>query len=190
MKKITIITLVVTFLAACSKDDTELNPGSSTQNATPNSEKVLQTRTFRATINAAANPNSPPTSCSGVIPFAAPDFILSGSGIHLGQMDAQTSSLHHISCDVDVTTSLLTTSVNGQLAAANGDLIYYEGNDVVNVAALLTQNPVLTGAITGTWNIIGGTGRFQGASGTLTIDGIVDFVTFSFNCECVGTITY
>ena len=186
MKRITIIALAVTLLTACSKENTEINPGSSV--TTPNSEKVLQARAFSATINAAANPASQPTSCSGVVPFAAPDFNLSGSGIHLGQI-GQTSSLHHVSCDVDINTALLTTVVEGQIAAANGDLIYYDGNDVVDVAGLLTQTGT-TGAIIGTWTITGGTGRFEGATGTLTINGLVDFVTFSFTCECVGTITY
>ncbi len=193
MKKVTIITLAVTLLAACSKDSIEVNPGSSAQNnSTPNSEKTFVTRSFNATINAVADtdPSIPPTPCSQVVPIAAPDFLLSGSGIHIGQIDAEFSRLHHSLCDLNTTTALLSTSVEGQLAAANGDLIFYEGDDVVNVAALFTPGGGTTGTITGTWTITGGTGRFEGATGSLTINGVVDLVAFSFTCQCVGTITY
>jgi hypothetical protein len=189
MKKITIIALAVTLLAACSKDNMEINPDSTAQNSSTSSvQKALVTRAFSANISAVADPTSPPTSCSGVIPFAAPDFILSGNAIHLGQLNG-LSRLHHVSCDVDVNTALLTTNVSGQIVAANGDVINYTGDDVVNIASLLTQTGT-TGAITGTWTITGGSGRFEGATGTLTINGIVDLVGGSFTCDCVGTITY
>ena len=84
---------------------------------------------------------------------------------------------------------LLTTNVSVELAAANGDIIYCSGNDVIDVSKLLTQTGT-TGTISGTWTITGGTGRFNGASGSFTINGLVDFVTNTFNCECIGTVNY
>ena len=187
MKKLTIIIAALGLLAACSKQSDDLAvPETSQNNST---QGLRQARPFHATLNAAADANAPLTGCSGVVPFAAPDFLLSGTATHTGLINAQTSRLHHVSCDVNVTTMLLTTNVTVDLVAANGDIIHCTGDDVVNVASLLTQTGT-TGSITGTWTITGGTGRFNGASGSVTINGLVDFVANSFSCECVGTISY
>jgi len=191
MKNFVIISLAVTLFTACSKDSADINPGT-TDNVTSNNEKSLVTRPFSASINAVADtdPSIPPTACSGDLPgFAAPDFILSGTAAHMGQLDIQNSRLHHNDCNLSFSTAQLTTNVSGQLAAANGDLIYYNGDDIVNVINLLTQAGT-TGEITGTWTITGGTGRFENATGSFTIDGIVDLVGNSFSCQCNGTITY
>lgn len=188
MKKNTIIILAIMFLAACSKENMDINPGTSAQDGS-NIQAAKATHAFNATLNAAADGISAPTPCSGIVPFAAPDFLLNGTVMHMGLLNA-TSRLHHVSCDVDVTTALLTTNVTVDLVAANGDVIHCTGNDVVDVSDLLLGQTSPTGSITGTWTIDGGTGRFTDATGSLTIDGTVDFTTFSFTCECVGTITY
>jgi hypothetical protein len=194
MKKIKLIAVLIMFLSACQKDANDVNPvitgEASTSNA--NMGRTPASRPFSANFYATANANSPnpPTACSGDLPgFAAPDFLLSGTATHLGQISSQLSSLHHVSCDLSFATMLLTTSVSVELTAADGSVIHCTGNDVVNVASLLTQTGT-TGTITGTWTITGGTGRFTGASGSFTISGIVDFVTNSFNCQCAGTISY
>src|SRR4030095_9780327 len=108
---------------------------------------------------------------------------------HFGNLNTNLSTLHHDNCNLSFETAQLTTSVSGQLTGANGDKIFYEGDDVVNVFNLLTQSGT-TGEINGTWTITGGTGRFENASGSFTINGPVDFATTSFSCECVGTIIY
>ncbi|HKR04462.1 MAG TPA: hypothetical protein VJY62_07485 [Bacteroidia bacterium] len=184
-KKLTIIIAALGLLAACNKQSDDLSVPESSQN----NSTLRHARPFNATLNAAADANAAPTPCSGVVPFAASDFLLSGTATHTGLMNAQTSRLHHVSCDVNVTTMLLTTNVTVDLVAANGDIIHCTGDDVVNVANLLTGTGT-TGTITGTWTITGGTGRFNSASGSVTISGLVDFVTNSFSCECVGTISY
>jgi hypothetical protein len=195
MKKIKIIALSIILLSACQKDANDVNPGTTGEAgiaANTNSGRTPTSRPFSANLYATANVNSPnpPTACSGDLPgFSAPDFLLSGTSTHLGQLNAQLSSLHHVSCDLSFATMLLTTNVTVDLVAANGDIIHCTGNDVVNVASLLTQTGT-TGAITGTWTITGGTGRFAGASGSFTINGLVDFVTNSFICTCEGAISY
>ena len=75
------------------------------------------------------------------------------------------------------------------VTAANGDLVYYTGTDVIDVSALLTQTGT-TGAITGAWTITGGTGRFAGASGAVSLSVTVDFLSGTFSATASGTISY
>jgi hypothetical protein len=79
--------------------------------------------------------------------------------------------------------------VEGQLAAANGDLLFYTGEDVLDVFNLITGSGP-TGTITGVWTVTGGTGRFEGATGSFAIAGPVDFNTMTFHFTGEGTITY
>jgi hypothetical protein len=190
MKKLTIIAFAAALLAACSKDSLETNPSASSTNL--GAAKVSVARPFTANFFATADANAsiPPTSCSGDLPgFSAPDFLISGIATHLGQMNAAVSRLHHVGCDLSFATMLLTTNVTVDLVASDGDVVHCSGDDVVNVASLLMQTGT-TGSITGTWNIIGGTGRFEGATGIITIDGVVDFAANSFTCVSTGSIVF
>lgn len=189
MKNVSMIGLFVLLFAACQQDPNEL---ATPVSQGPVAKKAQTTRDFRGNLSSSVNtdPSIPLTACSGDIPeFAVPDHFLSGQAIHIGNFNPALSTLHHDDCNVSVATMLLTTSVSGQLAAANGDLIYYSGDDDIDVSALLTQTG-LTGSINGTWTIDGGTGRFEGASGSFTISGVVDFVTGTFTAVANGTITY
>jgi hypothetical protein len=190
MKKLTFIIVSLALLASCSKESNDLATSESTGNSAVNSV-AERTVPFIATINAAVDAGStnPPTACSGDAPFATPDFLLDGEADHMGNLNGLTSTLHHDACNLSLTDMELTTSVSGQLVAANGDVITYTGTDVIDVTNYVLQTGY-TGAITGTWTITGGTGRFTGATGTFTIDGVVDFSTMTFTCSGIGTITY
>src|SRR5436190_21624032 len=137
MQKLSITILSLALLASCSKESDDMATPSSSNSGTEQS--LAKPRPFSAILTATADPNSPPTSCTGSVPFAAPDFFLSGDVSHLGGINPQLSSLHHTACDVNVSTMLLTTSVSVDMVAANGDVLHATGDDVVNVAALLTQ---------------------------------------------------
>ena len=191
MKKLAIIVAAFGILSACEKADdlSTALPGQNTID--PGTAGLRTARPFSATLSAAVDVNStnPPTACSGDIPFAAPDFLVSGIATHTGQLDAQLSLLHHVSCNVSLETMQLTTSVTVELVSANGDKINLAGEDVVDIAALIGGTG-LTGAITGAWTITGGTGRFSEATGTLEIAGVVDFATNTFTCSCAGTLNY
>ena len=114
---------------------------------------------------------------------------MSGNATHLGNLNASLSILHHDECDLDLEALTLTTVVSGALVAANGDLITYTGLDVTDVFNFVTGSGP-NGPITGTWTITGGTGRFEDASGSFTISGLVDFTTLNFTAVANGTITF
>jgi hypothetical protein len=186
MKNLSLIALFLMSLASCQQVDEFASP--------TGAERIVQRsqnlRPFKATLQSLVNPGNPLTECSGDIPgFAIPDHFLAGQATHLGNLNAALSTLHHDDCNLSFATLSLTASVSGRLAAANGDLIYYTGDDVIDASALLTGTGT-TGPITGTWTITGGTGRFNGASGSFTINGIVDFIAGTFSAQANGTITY
>lgn len=184
MKNLSFILLCVLFFAACESSDDLATPSSRV------TERSQQTREFSASLTSSIDGNSPPTACTGDLPgLAVVDYFMSGTALHLGNLISEQTTLHHVSCDLSFATMLLTTSVTGQIAAANGDLIYYSGDDLIDVFNLLTGSGT-TGPITGTWTITGGTGRFEDATGSFTISGLVDFTTFIFTVEADGTITY
>src|SRR5687767_11271700 len=162
MKNLTFLFLSLLFVVACqSSSDEFAAPDSYSQIV----ERGHQARPFQAVLSGTLNPNSGPTVCTGDLPgLALLDYTISGNATHLGNINSN-STLHHDDCDLSFATMLLTTNVDGQLSAANGDLVYYSGEDVINVFNLLTQSGT-TGPITGTWTIDGGTGKFAGASGS------------------------
>jgi len=187
MKKITCYLLAFLFIAACQQSPDDL---ASPDSSSPISARSSHSRPFSANLSGTLDPGSAPTLCTGDLPgLALTGYDLSGNATHLGLLNSDLSVLHHDDCDLSFATMLLTTNVSGQLAAANGDLLYYTGNDAINVFHLLVD-PGPNGEITGTWTITGGTGRFDGASGSFTIDGLVDFATLNFSVAASGTITY
>jgi hypothetical protein len=194
MKKIKIIAVAILFLTACSKDANDVNLGSTSQSdlAAGSMQKTSVARPFKITFTTTVDPDPsiPPTPCTGDLPgLANAGLFIQGNATHLGQLQS-TSRLQDVTCNLSFTTALLTTSIAGQLVAANGDKVFFTGNDEINVLNLLLGHPELPGTITGVWTITGGTGRFVNATGSFTINGPVDFTTSSFSGEGVGTIVY
>lgn len=181
--------LFVLLFAACKKESNDVAPVSSSNTG---SENLRCARVFKAHFYTSVDTNSsiPPTPCSGDLPgLANPGYFLHGHATHLGKLKSKFSRGQDVSCDLSMATMLLTTSVSGQLASANGDLIYYTGNDAIDASLFLTGAGT-TGTISGTWTITGGTGRFAAASGSFHIIGPVDFVTGTFSFNALGTINY
>ena len=184
MKNLSLIAVCVILMTACQQGDEIVSPSG----APRIDQRSNQARPFHATLSGSLNFNSPPTACTGDAPFALLDYHVAGSATHMGQLNA-TSFLHHDDCNLSISQFLLTTGVSGELVAANGDKVYYSGDDAIDVFNYLTGEG-LNGPITGDWTITGGTGRFTDASGTLEMSGVVDFVTLGFTATATGTITY
>ena len=195
MKIFKLLSLAIVLLSACQKETNDIGPVATAPmdiNSHREAGKIKVTRPFKVAMYISVDTNSsiPPTACSGDLPgFANAGYFLHGHATCIGFLNADQSRGQDVTCDLSFTTALLTTSVAGHIAAADGDLIYYTGNDEINVFNLLTgAGP--TGTITGLWTITGGTGKFEGATGSFPIAGPVDFATKTFSFTGEGAISY
>lgn len=195
MKKISLFAFSIILLFSCKKDAEEISPADANKTGGLHSNFMKTSRTARPffisfNTSVDTNQNIPPTPCSGDIPgFANPGYFVHGTATHLGNFNGALSRGQDINCNISFATSLLTTSVEGEITSVSGDKIYYTGNDEINIYNLLTGSGN-TGSITGVWNITGGTGKFADASGTFSISGPVNFLTGTFNVTGTGTIYY
>jgi hypothetical protein len=100
---------------------------------------------------------------------------LTGTGSHLGLL---TATYPHC-----VNFGAGTFSGTATFEAANGDLLFVLlGGEAVDPACRTTCGVTFTGTITG------GTGRFEGAEGTLTGPGTVDLTASTIRAALTGTI--
>ena len=198
MKKITIFAVAIMLLTACKKDINEMRsdamvPADLTSKT--NAESVQVTRPMKVDFYTTVNSASPNLTCTlPGVPFAIANsgYFLHGNATHLGLINSETSMGLDRSCNLNGSTFILSTTTAGQIVAANGDKITYTGNDAIDLNNVIF-NGGTTAAITGLWTITGGTGRFAGATGSFTINGIVNVAavggpTLSFTGE--GSITY
>ena len=195
MKKITIIALAIMVLTACKKD---MSPGTMISEevaSKTNAEKEKVSVPMKVVLYSSANPASPALTCTMPgVPFgiANSGYFLHGTATHLGLINSETSIGIDGFCNLSATTFILTTTTSGQIVAADGSKITYTGNDEIDLNNIIFHGAT-TGTITGLWTITGGTGRFDGASGSFQINGIVDLTAVggpAFSITGEGTITY
>jgi hypothetical protein len=189
MKNIKFLALALVLLSACKKESTTAPGGLASVTTT---QKTAATRPFFVdfTTTVDTDPSIPPTACSGDLPgLANAGYFLHGTATHMGSLISLQSRGQDVTCNLSFATALLYTTVAGQIAAADGDLIYYTGIDTINVYNLLTSSGT-TGVINGLWTITGGTGKFTGASGSFPISGLVDFTGPKLSFKGMGSITY
>ena len=112
------------------------------------------------TLSARASAEERPHSSRGTAQFVSPtgDFVGSGHATHLGRYTEVGSASFSPTNDPTV----LQISAWAIYTAANGDQLY---------ATFTGQLNGLTGAITATVTYVGGTGRFDDASGSATLLG-------------------
>lgn len=73
-------------------------------------------------------------------------------------------------------------SIKGEIHSANGDYYTYEGEAIVS----LVGEPVLSGEM----RFTGGTGRFEGVTGAIQLDGTADFAAGTATFKGNGVIIY
>jgi hypothetical protein len=192
MKKYLAIATLVVLLAACKKESSQdllIQNGSAGQQNNAGKEKI--SRPMKVELFSSEDPDSsiPPTACSGDLGIKTAGYFMHGNATHLGKLISSNSRGQDTKCSFSFVDGLLRTEVKGQLAAANGDLIYYTGIDVLDLNPLFIGGT--EGTIAGRWTITGGTGRFTGATGYFDFKGPLYFAPpayFSYTGE--GVITY
>lgn len=176
MKKIMNIAAFVALLiglAACHKDDS-----SSAKNADngENNLKNAVTRPFSAHhVGTIAIVYSEENECYPEYPRV--EFAGTGTGTHIGNHTSEWFVCSNPEGG-------LVGPFYGTLTAANGDMIYFSQPD----PSIFTIDEF--GNVSGEFNITGGTGRFEEATGLIHTTGVDDFVNMTFDIYSEGFITY
>ena len=110
-----------------------------------------------------------------VFPTAFIDATGVGNATHLG--------LFTYRLQAELYLPTLTASASATLIAANGDMIFGEGSG----QGTPTGTPGIV-SIVETYSITGGTGRFAGATGNLTVERVINRATFASSGTISGTI--
>ncbi|MEO6254370.1 MAG: hypothetical protein ABIO79_13740 [Ferruginibacter sp.] len=198
MKKIAIFALTIMLFTACRKDINEMGLNARLQAelvSKTNAQNVQVSRPIRVDFYSTVDLASPTLNCSMPgVPFAITNsgYFLHGNATHLGLINGETSMGLDGSCNLNPATFILSTTTTGRIVSANGDMITYTGSDAIDLNNVIFHGGT-TAAITGVWTITGGTGRFAGATGSFSINGIVDLTTAggpTFSITGDGTITY
>ena len=123
----------------------------------------------------------PPVICEGA--FAAGDISGPGEASHLGKTVFEFST---VTCVADLVAQTLTIFGASTFTGANGDAFFFTSTNVFDLTAI---GPDGVGPFTFTGDLAGGTGRFEGASGSLSGTGLNDFNIASGTFSLNGTIS-
>jgi hypothetical protein len=88
---------------------------------------------------------------------------LKGNQTHGGKLITELSTWEITSCNTDFGTMLNTSQINGVNTVANGDAYYF--------TCVMTVN-IISNDVTLDIDITGGTGRYEGATGQMTLTGV------------------
>lgn len=175
MKKITIMAGTILLLAACKKESMSENAiQAEPQSVANQTAGVRVTRPIYNSLQSDPDPNT--TS-----PYGGQVF--TGTMTHLGNVHGTTfnTSFTPISANVFSITS------RDKTYAANGDELWTEGSIMVTFP---TDGSTIA-TITGGSRIVGGTGRFAGATGYFVYENMVyDLVTGHESHTSYGEITF
>ena len=178
MKKIMIVAISIFLLAACKKESTSEGTNQtqsvSNQNSALKSEGKRVTRPISAKLQSDPDPN-PTTACGGALFY--------GTMTHLGKVHGKTVNK---TCTF-INASTLAITSDDITIAANGDELWTDGSIVVHFPTDGSTIATITGGST----IVGGTGRFAGATGYFIYENMVyDLITGHESHTSYGEITY
>lgn len=184
MKKITIAAIAILLFAACTKESALENSLQSESLSAKNSSKEKQrvTRPIRNAMGSDPDLSVAPLPCGSGI-FAGGGALFYGTSSHFGKVHGRSVNK---TCSLTADGKLALTSEDVTYAA-NGDEIWTHGSIVITFPT--DGSSIAT--ITGGSKIVGGTGRFTGATGYYIYENmVVDLVTGHESHTAYGEITY
>ena len=116
---------------------------------------------------------------TGVVIPAPKINVVKGNATHLGILDQMNSPLIVEECSFDSNTGILTVTLNITVKNKNGDGIRFLGESNISIE----------GPASGTYNIVEGYGKFEGATGSLTTNGFFNGETGVAEFSAEGFIT-
>ncbi|MBD0851169.1 hypothetical protein [Maribacter arenosus] len=176
------------FAYSCSQE-TSLDPTESLEAHSAKSSKAKKaTRAIRGKINNDADPSVAPVPCddpSGLEIGLSTNFIY-GNMTHLGKIQPGSFG-RPIVCETFLAEGKIVSVYEVNYIGAHGDEIRTRENTII---IFNPEDPTFnTGTFEGTIEIIGGTGRFEGATGNMVfVD--ASFIGSKSTWEVVGEITY
>jgi hypothetical protein len=189
MKKFMIVAISILLLAACTKESMQENSFKAQELSAKNSsnQKVRVTRPISNSLESDSDPSLPPLSCT--VPDGFPGVAIGGGVLFYGNM-SHLGKVHgngvNTSCSVISPTQISITSEDIGYAA-NGDQLWTEGSIVVTFPPAGSTIATITGGS----KIVGGTGRFAGATGYFIYENmVVDLATGHESHTSYGEITY
>jgi len=178
MKKIMNIAAIATILlafAACEKSTDPLENNSS-QDESFYKKKAVTKKFKSSSTGTMAIVYSEDNECYPY--FAQNQLPGSGNGTHIGNFDIENFVCVNQQGGFE-------SAWTGKMTAANGDQIYFYNPDP---SADFTIDEY--GNVTGELDIIGGTGRFENATGHFSTSGTIDFLNMTWEIDSDGSITY
>lgn len=170
--------VAILMLAACKKEstseDTNQTKALSNKNSEMKSESKRITRPISDVLQSDPDPN--PTS-----PYGGAIFY--GTMTHLGNVHGRTVNTTF----TPITANVFAITSDDICYAANGDELWTKGDIVITYPT----DASTTATITGGSKIVGGTGRFAGATGYFIYENMVyDLITGHESHTAHGEITY
>ncbi len=173
MKTISLTALIILFSIGCSKDPMEEDPGDIKKEGT--------TIEVSGSLTLVALPNSGGIDCAPD-GSSARNYILNGTVTGIGQLVTDKSSNTITVCNYSASSGIYTGTSSSKWVFAPGDTLFLE-NFITGPVQIAAQTGKITGTYSGNDRVVGGTGKYKDAEGSLTntggkIDGLISSHTF------------
>jgi hypothetical protein len=186
MKKLMFVMLAsLLIMFGCSKDDPVMEENDNSVSSENLKCKPLElTLPLKVWFSSIPDFSTPPVQC---LPAEFGNVVVGGGGwikgfaTYIGKVNVDNSPWSTTGCNFGPNPGQVTQYIQGKITGANGHYFLYSGHSTATFA---------DASLTGEMTINGGTGRFANATGTVTINGTVNFETGAATWTGRGTITF
>jgi hypothetical protein len=183
------ILALIAMVISCSQETTMDGTENLEAHTVKSSKAAKATRAIRGKINNDADPSIDPVVCIGStpeLPIALNTNFIYGNMTHLGKIQPGSFG-RPLECEGILAEGKIISVYEVNYIGAHGDEIRTRENTTI---IFNPEDPTFnTGTFEGTIEIIGGSGRFEGATGTMVFKD-ASFVGSKSTWEVVGEIRY